>query len=76
MFGLTQKLIHQIQEQSEDSECNQEIKLSHNVTMSLCTALQNLSFQFRNLQSSYLNSENTDFLLVLLVKSQIFICVR
>lgn len=55
LFGLTQKLIHQIQEQSEDSECNQEIKLSHNVTMSLCTALQNLSFQFRNLQSSYLN---------------------
>ncbi|XP_065217649.1 syntaxin-16 [Planococcus citri] len=54
LFSITQKLIHQIEEQSMDGS-TQERKLSKNVTSSLCTTLQNLSFQFRNLQSSYLN---------------------
>lgn len=56
LFSIAQKLIHQIEDQSQDCNYNHEIKLSKNVTSSLCTTLQNLSFQFRNLQSSYLHS--------------------
>ncbi|KAK7602571.1 hypothetical protein V9T40_008160 [Parthenolecanium corni] len=55
LFSATQKLIHQIQEQSRDYSYNSETNLSKNVTTSLCTILQNLSFEFRDLQNSYLN---------------------